>query len=272
MKKRAFNKGVFALPYCVVLVLFVILPLLLVAFYAFRGKDGSFTLDNFKAVLTQSVYYMSLLKTIGTALLTTVICLVIAYPIALILASSRFNKKAILSLLFIVPMWMNFVLRIYALRSLLEMIGIGYSYLGSIIGMVYDFLPFMLLPIFTILVNMDKSFAEASNDLGASGLKTFAKVTLPLSLPGILSGVMMVFMPTFSAYAITGMLGDADSNVIGGVIDSLIGSGLWGIGSALAFVLLLLVIAVMLLGNFLTKTKKLGVTKDTAPTLGGRII
>lgn len=273
MKKITFNKSVFAFPYIFICAIFVIFPLMLIMIYAFKGQDGGFSLMNFWNVITNKYNYTILFKTILTALITTGICLVISYPIALILASSRFNKITILALLFIVPMWMNFVLRIYALRSLLAMIGISYSYLAVIIGLVYDFLPFMLLPIYTILVNMDKSYIEASYDLGAGTLKTFGKVTLPLSMPGIISGIMMVFMPTFSAYAITGMLGDANSSVIGGKIETLISNNQWGAGSALAFVLLLLVIITMVIGNFVQKRNKLkndAVTKIT-PMGGGTL-
>ena len=135
------------------------------------------------------------------------------------------------------------------------MLGIGKSYFAAIIGLVYDFFPFMLLPIYTSLVNLDKSYAEAADDLGANGVVTFLKTTLPLSIPGIMSGVMMVFMPCFSAYAITDWMGDANTSVIGGKIQDLISHNQWGVGSALAFVLLVLVIAVMVIGNIVTKSR-----------------
>ena len=130
-------------------------------------------------------------------------CLLIAYPVALVLASSPFNKYFVLSLLFIIPMWMNFVLRIIALKSLLYVLGISEGLFSVIVGMVYDFLPFMMLPIYTVLTEIDKSYFEASADLGANKFTTFFKVTLPLSAGGIMSGITMVFMPVFSAYAIT---------------------------------------------------------------------
>jgi len=191
-------------------------------------------------------------KTIGIAALSTFICLIIAYPVAYILASSPFNKYAILSLLFIIPMWINFMLRIFALQSLLSMLGVQKSFGAAIVGLVYDFFPYMLLPIYTVLVNMDKSYGEAARDLGANHVKTFFKVTLPLSVPGVISGISMMFMPVFSSYAVTMMMGDMNSNVIGAKIATLFEYRNYGYGSALSFVLLVLVIVVMLIGSFLT--------------------
>lgn len=254
MKKSNFKPAFFALPYAVICVIFVVLPLLLVFAYAFIGADGGFTFGNFAAIFTESSNLLLLLKTIGIAALTTVICLVIAYPTALILASAPFNRYAVFALLFIIPMWMNFVLRVIALRSLLHIMGIGNGFLATMIGMVYDFLPFMLLPIYTVLTNLDKSYLEASADLGGNSFVTFFKVTLPLSAGGIVSGITMVFMPVFSAYAITGMLGDANTNVIGGKINGLFNTtSTWGVGSALSLVLLILVFLTMILSNVITK-------------------
>lgn len=268
MKRKAkpFRPTYFAYPYVVICAIFVILPLILVFVYAFLDADGHFTFANFAAVFTEVSNLTLLLKTIGIALLTTVICLLIAYPVAMVLASAPFNKLAILALLFIIPMWMNFVLRVIALKSLLYMFGIDYGFLATMIGMVYDFLPFMLLPIYTVLCNMDKSYTEASTDLGAGKVRTFLHVTLPLSVPGILSGITMVFMPVFSAYAVTGMLGDAGTNVIGGKINGLFGiTSTWGVGSTLSFILLILVFATMLISNLLSRR----VAAATAASTGG---
>lgn len=258
MKKRKikyFKPGFFAAPYAVICVIFVILPLVLVFVYAFLDADGNFTTENFKQVFSPgSGNLLLLLKTLGIAALTTAICLLIAYPVALVLASAPFNKLVILSLLFIIPMWMNFVLRVIALKSLLYVLGIGEGLPAVIIGMVYDFLPFMLLPIYTVLTEMDKSYLEASADLGANGFKTFFKVTLPLSMGGIISGITMVFMPVFSAYAITNMLGDTSTNVIGNKINGLFTTtSTWGVGSALSFVLLVLVFLTMIISSFCTR-------------------
>ncbi|MCI8458192.1 MAG: ABC transporter permease [Clostridia bacterium] len=271
LKRKAPAKGIFALPYAVICVIFVVFPLILLLIYAFRGENGGFTFGNFAEVFTNSSNYMALLKTVGTALLATGICLLIAYPLAYILAAAPFNKIAILALLFVVPMWMNFILRIFALQSLLSMLGIEKSYGAAVIGLVYDFLPFMLLPIYTALVNLDTSYAEAAGDLGANAVGTFLRTTLPMSVPGIISGVMMVFMPCFSAYAITDMMGDSNTAVIGGKIDYLISQNQWGVGSALAFVLLVLVIAVMVVGNLVASSRN-AKANASALTRGGSAV
>jgi len=195
-------------------------------------------------------------QTLEIAALSTVVCLLIAYPVAYILSSAPFKKMAILALLFIIPMWINFMLRIFALQSLLNMIGLKKGFAAAVIGIVYDFFPYMLLPIYNVLANMDKSYVEASRDLGANGAKTFFKVTLPLSLPGVISGISMMFMPIFSSYAITKMMGDMNTTVIGAKIANLFeyqNYGNYGYGSALSFVLLIVVLLFMTLANFLTR-------------------
>ena len=257
MKKKAkvFRPTAFSFPYLAVTLIFVIVPLILVLVYALKGENGV-TLEHFRSVFTEKETLRQLGQTIGIAALSTLICLLIAYPVAFILASQPFRKMAILALLFVIPMWINFMLRIFALQSLLTMIGIGKSYGAAVIGMVYDFFPYMLLPIYTVLSNMDKSYVEASRDLGANPVKTFFKVTLPLSVPGVISGISMMFMPIFSSYAITKMMGDMNTTVIGAKIAALFENqnyGSYGYGSALSFVLLVMVLLVMLIGNALTK-------------------
>ena len=251
-KSKVFRPTAFAFPYLAVTLVFVIVPLVLVLVYAFRGKDGSFTGENFVNVFTNPNNLRQLMTTIGIALLSTVLCLMIAYPVAYILASSPFNKMAILALLFIIPMWINFMLRIFALKSLLSVLGVNEGFWAAVIGLIYDFFPYMLLPIYTVLSNMDKAYVEASKDLGANPVKTFVKVTFPLSLPGVISGISMMFMPVFSSYAVTDMLGDAQTTVIGSTIDAYFHNQEYGRGSALSFVLLVLVIVVMLISSFLT--------------------
>ncbi len=256
-KPTVFRPTAFSFPYLAVTLVFVIVPLVLILVYAFKGEDGAFSFGNFVTVFSDPENVRSFGKTIGIAALSTAICLVIAYPVAFVLASSPFDRIPILSLLFVIPMWINFMLRIFALQSLLDVIGINQGFWAAIIGMVYDFFPYMLLPIYTILKNIDKSYLEASRDLGANSTKTFLKITLPLSLPGVISGISMMFMPVFSSYAITKMMGDMNTSVIGAKIASLFEAHDFGGGSALSFVLLLLVIAVMLIGKLATgKTAK----------------
>ena len=261
MRKTAktFRPTAFAFPYLAVTLVFVIVPLLLILFYAFRGEDGSFTFSNFTEVFKNKETLDNLWGTVKIALISTVICLLIAYPVAYILASPPFNKIAVLSLVFVIPMWINFLLRMFALKSVLALpvIGIKEGYTAAVIGMVYDFFPYMLLPIYTVLLNMDKSYIEASNDLGANSVKTFFKVTLPLSFSGIISGISMMFMPIFSSYAITEMMGDMGTSVIGSKIASLFEGHDYGYGSALSFVLLVIVLIVVSVTTSVTgKTSK----------------
>ena len=255
-KAKVFRPTAFSFPYLAVTLVFVIVPLVLVLVYAFRGPDGNFTGENFKLVFTETETLRQLGKTIGIAALSTVICLLIAYPVAYVLASHPFRKMPILALLFIIPMWMNFLLRIFALQSLLTAMGMKQGFGAAIIGIVYDFFPYMLLPIYTVLSNMDKSYVEASRDLGANPVVTFFKVTLPLSLPGVISGISMMFMPIFSSYAITDIMGDMKTSVIGAKIAVLFenaNAGEYGYGSALSFVLLVFVLIVMLVGTVLSR-------------------
>lgn len=269
-KAKVFRPTAFSFPYLGVTLVFVIVPLILVLVYAFRGSDGGFTFDNFAKVFTTPENFVQFGQTVGIAAISTAICLLIAYPVAFVLASSPFNKMAILALLFIIPMWINFMLRLLALQSLLTMIGINKGYWAAVIGLVYDFFPYMLLPIYTVLVNMDKSYVEASKDLGANGATTFFKVTLPLSIPGVISGISMMFMPVFSSYAVTDMMGDTSFSIIGANIAERFSKsnyGDYGYGSALSFILLLVVLVVMFVGSLLSKkTDKANVSK------GGRAV
>lgn len=254
-KNKVFRPTAFAFPYLAVSVVFVIVPLVLVLVYAFRSPDGSFTFANFGKVFTDKNNLIGLLKTVGVAALSTAICLLIAYPVAYILSAKPFNKMAILSLLFVIPMWINFLLRVYALQTLLEQVlHIEKGFWAVVIGLVYDFFPYMLLPIYTVLSNMDKSYVEASTDLGAGSVRTFFRVTLPLSIPGVISGVSMMFMPVFSSYAVTEMMGTTNVTVFGAKIAALFGNhGDYGYGSALSFVLLVIVLVVMVISNILSR-------------------
>ena len=247
MKKIRFSpgKGIFALPYAIICVIFVVFPLLLLLVYAFRGEDGSFTFSNFAEVLANPTNYMALIKTVGTSLLATAICLAIAYPIAFILASSPFNKYAILALLFVVPMWMNFILRIFALQSLLSMMGIEKGYLSAVIGLVYDFLPFMILPLYTTMLKIDGTLYEASADLGGNASTAFFRVTLPLSVPGIISGMTMVLLPSMTNYVVLDMLYNS-TYIMGSLIGSYFSAYDWNNGSLISLVLLVIILIVTL--------------------------
>lgn len=248
--KIHFSRRQLIIPYGLFLALFVVIPLLFIVYYAFTdGSTGVFSLGNFIKFFSSSTSLTTLLVSIGIAILTTLICLVIAYPIAYILARSNLKKKNVLLMLFVLPMWINFVLRINALREFLDLIGIlNKAHLfNSILGMVYDFLPFMILPLYTTLIKMDKSVLEASADLGGNPFITFTQITLPLSMPGIMSGITMVFMPTMTNYVITDTLGLGHITIIGKLIEECFGSRAdWHLGSAIALVLLVIIFVSML--------------------------
>ena len=184
------------------------------------------------------------MQSLFIAVMSTVICLLIAYPVAYIIANCKLKNKAALLLLFIVPMWVNFVLRINALKELFVWMGTynksnGWNIVNTIIGMVYDFLPFMILPIYTTLIKIDKSYLEAAKDLGATGPKAFVKITLPLSKAGIMSGVSMVFLPSMTNYVVSNYLTFRNVKIIGKLIDDYFMGDLWHDGSFIALLLLL---------------------------------
>ena len=196
------KKSTWAVPYFVFLVLFVVLPLLLIAVYAFTDNHGSFTLSNITAFFTEPKIVNSFLVSLEVALENTLICILIGYPAAYILADRKLNRSSLTAVLFILPMWINALMRTLATAEIFNSIGIGLGKGTLLFGLTYDYLPFMIYPIYTILSKMDRSYIEAAQDLGASPAKVFLKVTLPLSMPGVMSGVMMVFMPTVSTFAI----------------------------------------------------------------------
>ncbi len=222
-KKRkfrlSFSRKQLCIPYALFLIMFVVFPLLLVVYYAFTDSTGAITLNNFIEFFTDTTKISTLLISVLISFVVTAICLLIAYPVAYIL--SKMNKKIafVLLLLFIMPMWINFVLRAMAMKELLSLIGIPLGSGANIIGLVYDYLPFMILPLYSTLIKMDKSLEEAAQDLGASKVRVFMDVTLPLSLSGIISGAMMVFLPVMSCYVITDAFsGSTGFTVIGKLI------------------------------------------------------
>lgn len=255
MKNSMKARSLFALPYAIIAVIFVIVPLVMLFLRMFTDVNGNFSLAGFE-VLKSWENYKVLFQSLGIALLNTLICFVLAYPLALLLAHSKFNKHAVLVLLFIAPMWINFLLRVYALKTLLDLIAVRSGFFAMMLGMVYDFFPFMLMPMYTVLVNMDKSYKEASYDLGLSPTRTLLSVTLPLSLPGIVSGVLMVFMPTLSAFSIANMLGGT-TFIFGELIANYMNSMYtWSAGAVLAFVMFVLVVISALLGKLATRKNK----------------
>ena len=235
------KKSTWAVPYFVFLVLFVVLPLLLIAVYAFTDNHGSFTLSNITAFFTEPKIVNSFLVSLEVALENTLICILIGYPAAYILADRKLNRSSLTAVLFILPMWINALMRTLATAEIFNSIGIGLGKGTLLFGLTYDYLPFMIYPIYTILSKMDRSYIEAAQDLGASPAKVFLKVTLPLSMPGVMSGVMMVFMPTVSTFAISEILTNNTIQLFGSIIQEQFNNLMWNQGAALSLAMLILI-------------------------------
>ena len=235
------KKSTWAVPYFVFLVLFVVLPLLLIAVYAFTDNHGSFTLSNITAFFTEPKIVNSFLVSLEVALENTLICILIGYPAAYILADRKLNRSSLTAVLFILPMWINALMRTLATADIFNSIGIGLGKGTLLFGLTYDYLPFMIYPIYTILCKMDRSYIEAAQDLGASPAKVFLKVTLPLSMPGVMSGVMMVFMPTVSTFAISEILTNNTIQLFGSIIQEQFNNLMWNQGAALSLAMLIII-------------------------------
>ncbi len=235
-----------ALPYFIFLVLFVVVPLVLIAVYALQDADGHFTLENL-AVFTRPKIINAFLVSMEVALENTAICILVGYPVAYILADKSLNRSSVTVVLFILPMCINALMRTMATAEIFNVLGIGLGKGTLLFGMAYDYLPFMIYPIYTVLDKMDKSYAEAAQDLGASPLTVFTKVTLPLSMPGVLSGVMMVFMPTVSTFAISEILTNNTIQLFGSVIQEHFYNLMWNQGAALSLLMLIIIGVTMLL-------------------------
>ena len=246
-----FSRKQLCIPYALFLILFVIAPLLVIFYYAFTNGEGNFTMSNFVGFFTDSNTIGTLFYSMFLSLVTTAVCLLIAYPLAYILANSKLKRKSVLLMIFIMPMWINFTLRITAIKEILTAIEGNlayYPFLNTVIGMTYDFLPFMILPLYTTLEKIDKSFVEACYDLGANPAKTFVRVTLPLSLPGIISGITMVFLPVMTNYVVLDMLYNS-TYIMGSLIGSYFNSYDWNNGSMISIVLLGIIILVTVFTN-----------------------
>ncbi len=240
MFKNNFSRKSLGIPYAVFLILFVLAPLFVLAYYAFTNSTGQFTVANFTGFFTNPNTIGTLFYSLALAMVTTIVCLLIAYPVAYILANSKLKKKSSLLMIFVLPMWINFSLRITALKEILSVLEGNlayYPFLNSVIGMTYDFLPFMILPIYTTISKLDKALTEAAMDLGANPVKTFLQVTLPLSVPGIVSGVSMVFLPSMTNYVVLDMLYNS-TYIMGSLIGSYFAADNWHAGSMIAFILL----------------------------------
>ena len=255
-----FSRKTLGIPYAVFLLFFVIIPMLVIIFYAFTDKEMHISFENFIRFFTDPTKLSTIVYSLVIALITTAVCLLIAYPVAYILARSKMKKKFVILLLFVTPMWINFVLRVNAIRELLNWIGLlgEANYFNTIFGMVYDFLPFMILPLYTTLLKIDESLYEASADLGGNTFTTFTRITLPLSMPGIASGITMVFLPSMTNYVVSDMLGNSKVTIIGKFIYEYFGTN-WHMGSMVALILLIVVfLSTWLTGGFKEETAARG--------------
>ena len=239
-----------AIPYFIFLVIFVLLPLILIVVYAFQGQDGGFTMENITKFFTDGDALNTFAVSIEVAIENTLICLLLGYPAAYILANKDLNKSAVTVILFILPMWINALMRTLATAELFNVLGFSLGKGTLLYGLVYDYLPFMIYPIYNVLLKMDNSYAEAAADLGATPVQVFGKVTLPLSMPGISSGILMVFMPTVSTFAISEFLTNNKIKLFGTIIQENINASMWNYGAALAFFMLIIIgISTMFSGN-----------------------
>lgn len=252
-----------AYPYFAWSALFIVIPLLIVLFFSFTTKTStgySFSLENYTRLFS-SQYFNIFARSIWLAFISTILCLIIGYPVAYIISQMKLSRRNFLIMLFILPMWMNFLLRTYAWMPILGKTGIINNILGKIgiapisflyndgavlLGMVYNFLPFMVLPLYTILIKMDQDLINAAADLGANRFKIFLKVILPLSLPGIFSGITMVFMPAVSTFVISRLLGGGQFMLLGNLIEQQYTTmGDWNFGSAISIFMMIIILIFM---------------------------
>ena len=251
-----------AYPYFVWMVLFTVVPLFIVVYYALTDSTGSFTLDN---LVTVSGYGSVFARSLLLAIISTVVCLIIAFPVGYFLSRLRVNKQHIMLMLVMLPMWMNFLLRTYSWMTILEDTGLINTVLGFfgigplhmintggavVLGMVYNFIPYMILPLYSVMSKLDKSMVEAAQDLGANRVAVVRKVIFPLSMPGVVSGVTMVFVPCVSTFYISQKLGGGTFSLIGDIIEMQFQTAYnYNLGAALSLVLMVLILICMAFMN-----------------------
>jgi spermidine/putrescine transport system permease protein len=236
------RRSSWALPYVLFMAIFVVLPLLLVVYYSFVDAEGQFTLYNFEKFFRQTEAVNTFLYSIGVAMITTLVCILLGYPAAYFMARSEFGTPRVMAMLFILPMWINVLLRTLATVALFDFVHLPLGEGALIFGMVYNFLPFMIFPIYNTLQKLDPHLIEAAQDLGADRRHVFTRVIFPLSMPGITSGVVMVFMPTISTFAVAELLTMNNIKLFGTTIQENINSGVMlNYGSALSLIMLIII-------------------------------
>ena len=258
MKKSFFDRGMLAIPYILFLVAFVLLPLVVILYYGFTDGNGNFSLSNFAAFFCNSKTMGTLFYSLVIGIAVTLLCLMLAYPVAYILAKGEYSKKHAFLMVFVLPMWINFTLRITALKEILSLLEGNlafHPFLNTIICMTYDFLPFMIMPLFNALTKLDNSLIEAGRDLGAGSFMTILKVVLPLSVPGIISGITMVFLPAMTNYVVLDMVYNS-TYIMGSLIGSYFNAYDWNNGSVISAILLMFIgIVTLMFGRIADKTE-----------------
>ncbi len=273
MRKKSIGSRIVAAPYYLWVAIFIIVPLLMMIYYTFTDSSGIFTLDN---IATLGKYKKAFGLSILYAFFATIITFFIAYPLAYFMTKMKVSSQRVILMLVIFPMWMNFLIRTYSWISILANTGLINSFLGKlgiaplklintpgavILGMVYDFLPYMVLPIYTAMTKIDRSLLEAAEDLGCNRFKTLAKIIFPLTLPGVVSGITMVFVPSVSTFYITQKLGGNKTMFIGDAIEYLfnLGPDFYNVASAISLVLMLLILLCLAVMNRYTDDDEEGV-------------
>ncbi len=238
------------IPYFLFLILFVVIPILFIVFYAFTDSNGYFTFDSLISFFTSTNKINVLIQSLLFSVINTIICILIGYPIAYILASKEFKTNYVIVMLFVMPMWINFVLRTGATRDVLTWLNISggeHPYLATMIGLVYNYLPFVILPLYSTMLKLDKSQIEAAMDLGCNRVQVFTKSIFPQSIPGLVSAAQMVFMPTMSSYVIPEILSEGKVVLFGNSIYIGFSNYQWNSASFMAIIMLLIVGITMLI-------------------------
>ena len=273
MNKKRFGSQLLAAPHIVWSVIFIVVPLFIMLYFAFTNADGGFTLENIKQIgLYKKAFGISILY----AAIATVITLLLAYPMAYFMTKLNVSSQRMLFMIVMIPMWMNFLIRTYSwitilantglINTLLSKLGIGPLKLintpgAVILGMVYDFIPYMILPIYSVMSKLDKSLLEAAEDLGSNSVTKFKKVIFPLSRPGVISGITMVFVPSVSTFYISQKLGGNKTMLIGDTIEYFfnLGPSYYNIASAISLVLMVMILICLFIMNRFTDDEDGGV-------------
>ena len=268
---RPLSQRLAAAPHIVWAVLFILAPMLFVLYFAFTDGNGNFTTDNITAM---GQYSHTFILSIAFALIATVVCLLIGYPLAYFMSRTSPRTRKVLMVLIMLPMWCNLLIRTYALMALLDNGGLLNSFLesigmqrlpivgtdfGVILGMIYDFLPYMVLPIFTVMTKLDNRYIEAAHDLGCSNLQTLFRVVVPMTVSGVVSGVTMVFVPSISTFYISQKLGAGKIDLVGDTIERLFqNTSTYGVGATMSLIMMVLIIVSVCIMNRFTDNEEGG--------------